>query len=991
VADTPEKPGKPDAPERRPRDSAPDLVERYGRKGGSARRQETKGGIWQRMVDWVAPTVPLKDGQVVRETPTRESLAVGPPAGEGSPSELPASRAAPPSAELPPLRETPPSAEVPPLRKGTPSAELPPRRESELPRREPVPPRPASRGTTQRMATQLLLPDGRRVVILVHGPADLPGVLECRVEAAPINDPRLLEALASVAQSAEVDSELAEDLTDDALPISSETEPPELQAELLDFDAPSPPTAVRTDEFTLPPPTPTPVPFKRPSQQLPPISDTPTPTPFARQPLPIDEEPTLLDRQQTPPATLPRGPSRGGAAQRMWEDREPRPPRDTTGPKSAAEAHASTAPRDAASPRGAATRDTLPTRRREERPEPNDLWPPPVPPPVPPIPARGTRDVPARDAPRRETSSSLKPITPARTDEMTPDRAAVSGAIELDSTQPDYGGRDLYDGRGPAAGIDLSSSVGVDLSSEYTSATPLPEEPMLPSRAPTPDPRRRFLPVVGIDFGTTYSSVAVMRAGLEVIPDEHGEVQTPSVVSFPRPGVVLVGTEARQRMAGEAQFTIASPKRLLGRLYKDPQVSQLVGGLAFRTFAGSDKFVRFEAHGQLYTVADICAMILGKLRERACRFLDAEVSKAVFTVPVGFGTLQRSALEIAARQAGLEVVGILTEPSAGVLSHGFRGRRGMIAVYDFGGGTFDFSLMEITETAFQVLCAGGDTWLGGDDFDQTMANQFADQFWNETGVDLRTRAVEWQALVFACEQAKRELSSKTSSEVRLDGLLHTAKGKKGLHYKLSRKEFVNLTSGLVEKSISIIDKVLQQVNLTPRRVDAVVMTGGTSQIPAVRDAVTEYFGRKPVIGDPNLAVVKGAALRAAELSGEAIAETSMGGRTLREVAGRTIGAGLKGGHVETLFERNTPLPAEVHHSFYTEHEGQTEMVLALYEESKSRIDESRTIGHLRYKGLRPAPAGKGRVDFTFVLDEDGMLHVSAIVEGKQYDKTIKLD
>jgi molecular chaperone DnaK len=334
---------------------------------------------------------------------------------------------------------------------------------------------------------------------------------------------------------------------------------------------------------------------------------------------------------------------------------------------------------------------------------------------------------------------------------------------------------------------------------------------------------------------------------------------------------------------------------------------------------------------------------------------------------------------------------MLTEPSAGVLSHGFRGRRGLVAVYDFGGGTFDYSLLEISETAFQVLCAGGDTWLGGDDFDQALASHFADQFWNDTGVDLRTRAVEWQALIFACEQAKRELSTKNAGEVRLEDLLHTAKGKVGLHYKISRKDFVSLTNQLVEKSIALVDKVMLQAGIQPKRVDAVVMTGGSSQIPAVRDAVTQYFGRKPVLGDPNLAVVKGSALRAAELSGEAIAETSMGGRTLREVAGRTIGAGLRGGHVETLFTRDTPLPAEVHHTFYTSEDSQTEMVIALYEESKSRIDESRTIGHLRYKGLRPAPAGVARIDFTFVLDEDGMLHVSALVEGKQYDKTIKLD
>jgi molecular chaperone DnaK len=518
--------------------------------------------------------------------------------------------------------------------------------------------------------------------------------------------------------------------------------------------------------------------------------------------------------------------------------------------------------------------------------------------------------------------------------------------------------------------------------------------PSSTSNTPTtarPGLRSSLLPIVGIDFGTSYSSISVMRAGLEVIPDEHGLLQMPTVISFPQPGEVLYGLEARKRMAGEAHFTIASPKRMLGRLYKDPQVTQIIGGLAFRTFSGSDKFVRFEAHGEIYSVPDICGMLLGKLRERACRYLNAEVRKAVFSVPVAFGTLQRSALEIAARQAGFEVVGFLAEPSAAVLSHGFRGQKGIVAVYDFGGGTFDFSVLEVSETAFQVLCAGGDPWLGGDDFDIAMGNYIANCFWKETGVDLHNRAVEWQALLFACEQAKRVLSTKTAAEVRLDDLLVTAKGSKGLRVKISRKDFAKLTMPLIEKSLSVVSQVISQVGITPEKVNAIVLTGGTSLIPAVREAVSKFFGVNPIEGDPDLAVVRGAALRAAELSGEAVAETSMGGRTLKEVAGRTIGAGPKGGPVITLFERDTSLPAETFKAFYTQVDGQQEMVIGIYEEAKSRVDESRTIGHLRYKGLHPAPAGQAKIDLTFYLDEDGILHVTAVVEGKEYNKSIRLE
>lgn len=501
---------------------------------------------------------------------------------------------------------------------------------------------------------------------------------------------------------------------------------------------------------------------------------------------------------------------------------------------------------------------------------------------------------------------------------------------------------------------------------------------------------RKMAPVVGIDFGTSYSCVALLRAGLELISGPDDEVMIPSVVSFPSEGEVIVGAEAKRRMGGEAQWTIASPKRLLGRPYKDPQVGSLLGTLAMRTFAGTDQFTRFEAHGQIYSVTDICAMILGKLRERACRYLDADVTKAVFAVPVAYGSLQRSALELAAKQAGLQGVALLTEPSAALLAHGFRGRRGMAAVYDFGGGTFDFCVVDITETAFRVVCAGGDPWLGGDDFDTALGTMVADRFWKDSGIDLRTRAVEWQALVHACEKTKRELSVEKAAFVEVENLVHTAQGAKGLKYKIARKDFVRSVEDLIDRSINITGQIMAQAGVDPKKVDQIVMTGGTSMIPAIRDAVTKLFGKKPLTGDSELAVVRGTALRAAELSGEAMGDTSMSGRTLREVAGRTIGVGTEGSGVVTIFERNTPLPAEVQHSFNTVRPNQTDMVVTLYEGAKSRVDERQVLGQLRYRGLRAAPAGKNKVDFTFILDEDGLLHVTAVVEGRVFDKTIKL-
>ena len=504
------------------------------------------------------------------------------------------------------------------------------------------------------------------------------------------------------------------------------------------------------------------------------------------------------------------------------------------------------------------------------------------------------------------------------------------------------------------------------------------------------DATRAEAPLLGIDFGTSYTSAALFSEEFLVIPTGDGDLQMPSVESFPRPGEVMVGREARQRMAGEAQWTLASPKRLLGRPYKDPLVAQHVAGLAFRTFAGTDRLTRLEAHGHIYSVTDICAMILGELKRQASDYLDAEVKRAVFAVPVGHGSLQRSALEQAAKQAGLEVVSLLTEPSASVLTHGLHRHNVTVAVYDFGGGTFDFCVLRVRDTAFQVLCAGGHDWLGGDDFDAAMATWLSEQFAIETGVQLQNRAVEWQALLFACEEAKRRLTHFSTTEIVLPDLLFTSRGKRGLRHRMSRDQFERLTSHLVDKSLSVSDRVLREAALTPDKVDEVVMSGGTALIPAVRRAVRDYFGQEPRLGDPDLAVAKGAALRAAELEGEGVDATALDGRTLKEVAGRTIGAAVKGQSMVTLFGRSTPLPAETRYTFHTEQDDQTVMVVELYESPESNIDPTRPIGKLRYKGIRRAPAGKGKIDLAFHLDEDGMLHVTATVEGKHHHQTIRL-
>ncbi len=493
--------------------------------------------------------------------------------------------------------------------------------------------------------------------------------------------------------------------------------------------------------------------------------------------------------------------------------------------------------------------------------------------------------------------------------------------------------------------------------------------------------------VVGIDFGTSYSSVALLAdSGLEMVPID-GDVMMPSVVSFPAPGEVLVGEEARARLAGSAQWTVVSPKRLLGRLYKDQSAQRLFSGLAFRTFAGSDRYLRLEAHGQIYSAQDVCAEILKVLRQRASEHLGQDVKSAVLAAPVGFGSLQRSALEQAAKQAGLRVETIVSEPTAAVLAQGFPSDWcGKIAVYDFGGGTFDFSVLEVDAESYRELCSGGDPWLGGDDFDIRIAEQLADAFERGTQVDLRSRAVEWQKLIFAAESAKRQLSGHDAAEVRVDDLIVTRDGTKGLSSRVTTAAFDQLTAPLVQRSINVAERVLHQARLSPQDIDAVLMTGGTSLVPSVQRAVRELFGADPIISEPHLAVVQGTAVQAAARSGADVARAVLRGRELHTVVGRTIGAGVEGGQVETIFERDSSLPSTRRHRFFTVQGGQTMMTIRLYEQVTSRVDQSRPLGKVMLKGLRGLAPGEEYVDVTFALAENGVLAINATVDGRQYAK-----
>ncbi|MFH1129843.1 MAG: Hsp70 family protein, partial [Pseudomonadota bacterium] len=461
----------------------------------------------------------------------------------------------------------------------------------------------------------------------------------------------------------------------------------------------------------------------------------------------------------------------------------------------------------------------------------------------------------------------------------------------------------------------------------------------------------------------------------------------PSLISFPIPGQSLIGKAARDNWQSCIHRTIPSLKRLLGRTPDNREVDQLTSGLAFHTFAGTDRFLRFQIDNDFHSATDLCALMLKKMREEASSYLGAEIVKAVFAAPVGYGTMQRRAFERAAHQAGFEICNIISEPTAVLLAHGFKGRKnGQIAIFDFGGGTLDFSVVEITPTEFKVIGAGGDPWLGGEEFDHLLAGHFADGFWRKAGVDLRTRAVEWRALLLAGEAAKCILSTRQSATVQLDNLMITSQGAQGFKTDITRKEFDKLAEDLVDRACLVVKSVLRQTGIAPKSIDQVVLTGGTCLIPLVQKKISALFGKKPILQDPHLTVARGTAIRAAEIYGDPVA---IGQRVLHDVVGRTFGAGIQGGKVSTIFERTTSFPAQITRRFNTLFDNQTKMILQIYENSASRVDLNLPICTINVSGIPPRPAGERSIEVTFSLTEDGLLNVSVEGAGKQIIETIQ--
>jgi len=387
--------------------------------------------------------------------------------------------------------------------------------------------------------------------------------------------------------------------------------------------------------------------------------------------------------------------------------------------------------------------------------------------------------------------------------------------------------------------------------------------------APSVHPHANDGPIVGIDLGTTYTSVAaVVDQRVRILAGLDGERSIPSVVAFPDKTHIVVGREARERVASDPAHTVSSPKRLLGRAFTDREVQTMVGRAPYRTFAGPDGTTVIEVRGQEYAIPQLCGYLFSDIRQRAELRLEREVRRAVCTVPISFDEARIDALRRAASMAQLEIVAVIDEPSSAALANRFDPSfGGVVGVYDFGGGTLDFSIVDVSRGDFRVLATAGDTWLGGDDFDQVLAEAAANQFWRQHKVDLRTQAVEWQRLLFACEHAKRELSAAESSLISVPQVLRTADGMVDLTLRVDRPTLKRASAAIVARTLDVCRQALELVSMKPSQLSCVYLSGGTTHIAAVREELATWFGVPIRTGvPPEHAVCLGAAIHGAQLS-----------------------------------------------------------------------------------------------------------------------------
>ena len=500
--------------------------------------------------------------------------------------------------------------------------------------------------------------------------------------------------------------------------------------------------------------------------------------------------------------------------------------------------------------------------------------------------------------------------------------------------------------------------------------------------------------IIGIDLGTTNSVVAVVEGSdSKVIPNPEGSRLTPSVVAYSDGGETHVGEPARRQAVTNPQRTVYSVKRFMGRRFAETTDADKM--VPYEVSKGENGYTQIRIDGQDYTPQEVSAKTLRKLKEAAESYLGHKVNKAVITVPAYFNDAQRQATKDAGQIAGLEVARIINEPTAAALAYGLDKKSDeRIVVFDLGGGTFDVSVLEVADTdsddgqsrVFQVVSTSGDTQLGGDDFDEALINYVADQFKADNGVDLRKDTMALQRLQEACEKAKKELSSVPSTDLNLPFITADANGPKHLQVTITKAKFEELIDDLVTRCRKPVEQALSDAGFSPSDIDEVVLVGGSTRVPKVREMVQSIFGKAPHQGvNPDEVVALGAAIQGSVLAGD---RTDV---LLLDVTPLTLGIETEGGVLTPIVERNTTIPVEKTQVFSTAADNQPAVTVKVFQGERKMAANNKVLGEFNLEGIPPAPRGVPQIEVKFDIDQNGILNVSAKDLGTQKEASVRIE